>query len=115
MLPLSDLHGVKAQSTTPPPPSVALATCNPTLCRSPSSPCSSNFDCECFSLTSTFNGTISGICAAADLSCTSMARCNSDNITCSIAHTMCVNSTRCQQPVCYPMALANIQICSPSA
>ncbi|CAF3877272.1 unnamed protein product [Rotaria sordida] len=44
-----------------------------------------------------------------------MVRCNSDNVTCSIAQTICVNNTRCQQPVCYPMALANIQICPPSA
>ncbi|CAF1329715.1 unnamed protein product [Rotaria sordida] len=103
-----------AQSTTP-SPSVALATCNPTVCKPSSLPCSSNLDCECFSLTSAANGTISGICAVADLSCTSVVRCNSDNVTCSIAHTICVNSTRCQQPVCYPMALANIQICPPNA
>ncbi|CAF5152604.1 unnamed protein product [Rotaria sp. Silwood1] len=114
MLPLSDLYGVIARSTTP-PPSAALATCNPILCKPSSLPCSSNLDCECFSLTNTVNGTISGICAVADLSCTSMVRCNSDNVTCSIAYTMCVNSTRCQQPVCYPIALANIQICPPSA
>ncbi|CAF4085353.1 unnamed protein product, partial [Rotaria sordida] len=101
------------QSTTA-SPSLALATCNSTLCKWSSMSCSSNLDCECFSLTNTVNGTISGICAVADLSCTSMIRCNSDNITCSIAQTICVNSTRCQQPVCYPMALASIQICPPN-
>ncbi|CAF2710890.1 unnamed protein product [Rotaria sp. Silwood2] len=44
-----------------------------------------------------------------------MVRCNSDNVTCSIPQTICVSGTRCQQPVCYPMPLANIQICPPSA
>ncbi|CAF1572226.1 unnamed protein product [Rotaria sp. Silwood1] len=111
---LSDPCRVIAQSTTP-SPSLALATCNSTLCKSSSLPCSSNLDCECFSLTNRVNTTSSGICAVADLSCTSMVRCNSDNVTCSIAQTICVNNTRCQQPVCYPMALANIQICPPSA
>ncbi|CAF1522446.1 unnamed protein product [Rotaria sp. Silwood1] len=108
-------HDPPRPRSTTPPPSAALATCNPILCKPSSLPCSSNLDCECFSLTNTVNGTISGICAVADLSCTSMVRCNSDNVTCSIAYTMCVNSTRCQQPVCYPIALANIQICPPSA
>ncbi|CAF3967907.1 unnamed protein product [Rotaria sp. Silwood1] len=114
MLLLSDPCRVIAQSTTP-SPSLALATCNSTLCKSSSLPCSSNLDCECFSLTNTVNTTSSGICAVASLSCTSMVRCNSDNVTCSIAQTICVNNTRCQQPVCYPMPLANIQICPPSA
>ncbi|CAF2710826.1 unnamed protein product [Rotaria sp. Silwood2] len=108
-----DSYRVIAQLTTS-SPSLALATCNSTLCKSPSLPCSSNLDCECFSLTKTVNTTTSGICGVAGLSCTSMVRCNSDNVTCSIAQTICVNSTRCQQPVCYPMPLANIQICPPS-
>ncbi|CAF5097929.1 unnamed protein product, partial [Rotaria sp. Silwood1] len=47
--------------------------------------------------------------------CWRQVRCNSDNVTCSIPQTICVNSTRCQQPVCYPSALASIQICPPSA
>ncbi|CAF5060306.1 unnamed protein product, partial [Rotaria sp. Silwood1] len=114
MLILSEPCRIIAQSTTP-APSLALATCNSTLCKSSSLPCSSNLDCECFSLTNTVNTSSSGICAVADLSCTSMVRCNSDNFTCSNAQTICVNSTRCQQPVCYPMALANIRICPPSA
>ncbi|CAF2710874.1 unnamed protein product [Rotaria sp. Silwood2] len=114
MLLLSDPCHVITQSTTP-SLSLALATCNSTLCKSSSLPCSSNLDCECFSLTNTANTTSSGICAVAGLSCTSMVRYNSDNVTCSIAQTICVNSTRCQQPVCYPMPLANIQICPPSA
>ncbi|CAF4566419.1 unnamed protein product [Rotaria sp. Silwood2] len=44
-----------------------------------------------------------------------MVRCNLDNVTCSIPQTICVSGTRCQQPACYPMPLANIQICPPSA
>ncbi|CAF3456200.1 unnamed protein product [Rotaria sp. Silwood2] len=115
MLTLSDRYGVIVQSTTPPSPSAALATCNPTFCKSSSLPCSLNPDCECFSLTSTVDKTISGICAVADLSCTSMVRCNSDNVTCSIAQTICVNNTRCRQLVCYPLPLANIKICPPSS
>ncbi|CAF2710794.1 unnamed protein product [Rotaria sp. Silwood2] len=114
MLLLSDRCRVIAQSTTL-SPSLTLATCNSTLCKSSSLPCSSNLECECFSLVNTVNGTMSGICAFATLPCISMVRCNSDNATCSIAQTICVNSTRCEQPVCYPMALANIQICPPSA
>ncbi|CAF3884692.1 unnamed protein product [Rotaria sp. Silwood1] len=43
-----------------------------------------------------------------------MVRCNLDNVTCSIPQTICVSGTRCQQPACYPMPLANIQICPPS-
>ncbi|CAF5042875.1 unnamed protein product [Rotaria sp. Silwood1] len=113
MLLLSDPCRVIGQPTIP-SPSLALATCNSTLCKPSATTCSSNLDCECFSLTNTVNGTISGICAIAALPCSSMLRCNSDNITCSIAQTICVNSTRCQQPVCYPMPLANIQICPPN-
>ncbi|CAF3132099.1 unnamed protein product [Rotaria sp. Silwood2] len=114
MLLLSDPCRVIAQSTTP-APSLALTTCNSTLCKSSSLPCSSNLDCECFSLTNVVNGTISGICGIAALPCSSMVRCNLDNVTCSIPQTICVSGTRCQQPVCYPMPLANIQICHPSA
>ncbi|CAF2976560.1 unnamed protein product [Rotaria sp. Silwood2] len=113
MLPLSHPCSAIAQSTTP-SPGLTLATCNSTLCKSSSLPCSSNLDCECFSLANTVNAIASGICAFAALPCSSMVRCNSDNITCSIPQTICVNSTRCQQPVCYPMALANIQICPPN-
>ncbi|CAF5018905.1 unnamed protein product, partial [Rotaria sp. Silwood1] len=98
-----------------PPPNLDLATCNPTVCKSSSLSCSSNLDCECFSLTNPINNDSSGICAVADLFCGSMVPCNSDNVTCSIAQTICVNSTRCQQSACYPMPLANIQICPSGA
>ncbi|CAF1103988.1 unnamed protein product [Didymodactylos carnosus] len=89
----------------------STTSCNATLCSSKSSPrCSMNIDCECFSLPS---NPASGICAVADLSCSSVVRCNPDGITCSMPNTVCVNNTRCQQPVCYPSALANTQICPP--
>ena len=85
------------------------AACNPPSCKT--SPCSTNVDCECLSLTN--NPTV-GVCAALVLSCTSLVRCNSDNRTCSIENTICVNNTRCQHPVCYPSALADTQVCPSS-
>ncbi|CAF0840051.1 unnamed protein product [Adineta steineri] len=85
-----------------------IATCNFTACSSQRILCSDNHDCECFSLTT--SPTV-GICASAVLPCTSVVRCNADNKTCSVENTVCVNSTRCGQPVCYPLALANKLIC----
>ncbi|CAF1145003.1 unnamed protein product [Adineta steineri] len=85
-----------------------IATCNFTACSSQRILCSDNHDCECFSLTT--SPTV-GICASAVLPCTSVVRCNADNKTCSIENAVCVNSTRCGQPVCYPLALANKLIC----
>ncbi|CAF0943789.1 unnamed protein product [Adineta steineri] len=90
--------------------STTTATCNFTACNSERIACSSNLDCDCFSLTSNPN---IGICASTICSCASVVRCNMDNITCSIEGTICVNSTRCGQPVCYPLAMANKQICPP--
>ncbi|CAF1263870.1 unnamed protein product [Adineta steineri] len=90
--------------------STTTATCNFTACNSQRISCSSNLNCDCFSLTSNSN---IGICALATLSCESFVRCNMDNVTCSIESTICVNSTRCGQPVCYPLPLANKQICPP--
>ncbi|CAF0832469.1 unnamed protein product [Adineta steineri] len=52
-----------------------------------------------------------GICALAVLRCTDVVRCNTDNRTCPIENTVCINSTRCGQPVCYPLALANKLVC----
>ncbi|CAF1002532.1 unnamed protein product, partial [Adineta steineri] len=88
--------------------STTIATCNFTACSSQRILCSDNHDCECFSLTT--SPTV-GICASAVLPYTSVVRCNADNKTCSIENTVCVNSTRCGQPVCYPLALANKLIC----
>ncbi|CAF1500853.1 unnamed protein product, partial [Adineta steineri] len=88
--------------------STTISICNFTACNSQRTPCSSNRNCECFSLT--INPSV-GICASAMLSCTDVVRCNTDNRTCPIENTVCVNSTRCGQPVCYPLALANKLVC----
>ncbi|CAF0956826.1 unnamed protein product [Adineta steineri] len=90
------------------PNSTTISTCNFTACNSQRTPCSSNRNCECFSLT---RSPSVGICASAVLSCTDVVRCNTDNRTCPIENTVCVNSTRCGQPVCYPLALANKLVC----
>ncbi|CAF0851477.1 unnamed protein product [Adineta steineri] len=90
------------------PNSTTISTCNFTACNSQRTPCSSNRNCECFSLT--ISPSV-GICASAVLSCTDVVRCNTDNRTCPIENTVCVNSTRCGQPVCYPLALANKLVC----
>ncbi|CAF0931267.1 unnamed protein product [Adineta steineri] len=87
-----------------------IATCNFNACNSERISCSSNLNCDCFSLTS--NSSV-GICALATLSCESFVRCNMDNVTCSIDSTICVNSARCGKPICYPLPLANKQICPP--
>ncbi len=84
------------------------ATCNFTACNSERTPCSYNLDCECFSLTTNAS---TGICGSTVFSCTGVVRCNADNKTCPIDNTVCVNSTRCGQPVCYPLALANKLVC----
>ncbi len=70
-------------------------------------PCSSNLDCECFNLAT--NNT--GICAEALISCSSLNNCDLNNQTCSIPNTVCVVGSRCNQPVCYPLALASPEIC----
>ncbi|CAF3857950.1 unnamed protein product, partial [Adineta steineri] len=90
--------------------STTTATCNFTACNSQRIACSSNPDCDCFSLTSNPN---TGICASTIFSCSNFVRCNMYNITCSIESTICVNSTRCGQPICYPLPMANKQICPP--
>ncbi|CAF1069586.1 unnamed protein product [Adineta steineri] len=90
------------------PNSTTSSICNFTACNTQRTPCSSNRDCECFSLT--ISPTV-GICSIALLSCTNVVRCNADNRTCPIENTVCVNSTRCGQPVCYPLALANKLVC----
>ncbi|CAF1150355.1 unnamed protein product [Adineta steineri] len=90
------------------PNSTTVSICNFTACNSQSTLCSSNRDCECFSLT--ISPSV-GICALAVLRCTDVVRCNTDNRTCPIENTVCVNSTRCGQPVCYSLALANKLVC----
>ncbi|UJR12266.1 hypothetical protein I4U23_016443 [Adineta vaga] len=85
-----------------------IATCNFTTCNSQRTPCSSNSDCECFSLASNTN---TGICGSVVFSCASVVLCNAVNKTCPIENTVCVNSTRCGQPICYPLAMANKLVC----
>ncbi|CAF1159399.1 unnamed protein product [Didymodactylos carnosus] len=95
-------------------PTNGNSTCLPSACISRSvggkSLCSSNLDCECFTLT---NSATTGICAVADLVCSNVIRCNLDNITCSTPNTICVNNTRCHQPVFYSLAFASTQLCPP--
>ncbi len=86
----------------------ASSQCQPSTCGSPVAPCSSNLDCECLAL-STGGG---GICAAL-LSCSSLTPCSSDNVTCVVPYTVCVVKTRCNKPMCYPIALAVSQVCPP--
>jgi len=54
-----------------------------------------------------------GLCANTLVSCSTLTRCNSDNQTCSVPNTICVNNTRCNVPVCYPLTLATPQMCPP--
>ncbi|CAF1356244.1 unnamed protein product, partial [Rotaria sordida] len=92
-------------------PTISATTttvCNFTICNSQRASCSSNLDCDCFSLTSNGNA---GICGSTVFSCASVVRCNIDNVTCPIDNTVCVNSTRCGQPVCYPLVFANKLVC----
>jgi hypothetical protein len=72
-------------------------------------PCSTNADCECLWMTMTGGG----MCADVLLSCNDLVRCANDNKTCSTPNTVCVNNTRCQVPVCYPVERASSQRCPP--
>ncbi|CAF1162300.1 unnamed protein product, partial [Didymodactylos carnosus] len=87
----------------------AGSQCQLSTCSSKPSKCSANFDCECLALT---NGGGSGMCANPIISCSNLAPCQ-NNHTCSVLGTVCVNSTKCQQNVCYPVALAIPQMCPP--
>ncbi|CAF2046991.1 unnamed protein product [Rotaria magnacalcarata] len=81
--------------------------CPDPLCPTASPPCSSNVDCACLFMTMTSGG----MCANTVVSCNNLTRCNSDNVTCSVPNTVCVNNTRCNIPVCYPIELASYQQC----
>ncbi|CAF2686645.1 unnamed protein product [Rotaria sp. Silwood2] len=71
--------------------------------------CSSNIDCECLQMTVTGGG----MCANVVISCSALTQCETDNKTCSVPNTICVNNTRCDVPVCYPIELATPQMCPP--
>ncbi|CAF0917972.1 unnamed protein product [Rotaria sordida] len=77
--------------------------------------CSSNLNCDCFPLAVYSNSSTKAICAYI-LPCDAVVPCNSSNkFACStVPNTVCVNGTRCQQPVCYPLALTNAKICPPA-
>ncbi|CAF1456916.1 unnamed protein product, partial [Didymodactylos carnosus] len=61
--------------------------------------------CDCLSLT-----TGGGICGYSAVSCSAFLHCRLNN-TCSNANSVCVNTTRCVQPICYPLALADTGVC----
>ncbi|UJR19800.1 hypothetical protein I4U23_022933 [Adineta vaga] len=84
--------------------------CCPTAyCRLKSTSCSTNGDCECLWMSMTGGG----MCADTLVSCNNLIRCENDNMTCSAANTVCVNNTRCEGPVCYPIERASSQRCPP--
>ena len=83
--------------------------CPSSVCQRQLAPCSTNADCECLWMAMTGGG----MCADALMSCNDLVRCANDNKTCSTPNTVCVNNTRCQVPVCYPMERASSQRCPP--
>ena len=56
-----------------------------------------------------------GMCADTVVSCSHLTRCQDDNITCSVPNTICVNNTRCGEPVCFPIERASSTACPPMA
>ncbi|CAF1532551.1 unnamed protein product [Rotaria sordida] len=52
-----------------------------------------------------------GMCADTVMSCKDLVSCENDNKTCSVPNTVCVNNTRCNIPVCYPIDRASFQRC----
>ncbi len=57
--------------------------------------------------------TETGMCADTVISCSALPPCENDNRTCSTPNTVCVNNTRCNGPVCYPLSLATPNACPP--
>ncbi|CAF1531084.1 unnamed protein product [Adineta ricciae] len=89
---------------------ITITTCNDFSCNLRRTPCSTNLDCECFAPASNSS---TGICASALISCSSLPACDMNNRTCSYSGTICVQNTRCGEPVCYPTLLASTLICPP--
>ncbi|CAF2616003.1 unnamed protein product [Rotaria sp. Silwood2] len=88
--------------------SLASCGCCPSPgCSAKAMPCSSNGDCECLLMTMTG----SGMCADTIISCSNLTRCERDNETCLTLNTVCVNNTRCNVPVCYPIERASFIVC----
>ncbi|UJR34734.1 hypothetical protein I4U23_027511 [Adineta vaga] len=78
-------------------------------CRNQTLRCSTNIDCEC--LTMTMSG--SSICADTIISCRNLHLCQNDNLRCSTPNTVCVNNTRCNVPVCFPIERTSSHLCPP--
>ena len=72
-------------------------------------PCSTNSACECLMMAMTGGG----MCTDTVISCKNLVPCENDNKTCSAPNTVCVNNTRCNIPVCYPINRASSQRCPP--
>ncbi|CAF1524543.1 unnamed protein product, partial [Adineta ricciae] len=89
---------------------ITITTCNDFSCNLRRTPCSTNLDCECFAQASNSS---TGICASAMISCSSLPACDMNNRTCSYDGTVCVQNTRCGEPVCYPTLLASTLMCPP--
>ncbi|CAF3648800.1 unnamed protein product [Rotaria sp. Silwood1] len=100
------MNFVTGQDTidTPPP---SCGCCPSSYCQAKQAPCSTNFDCECLLMTTTGGG----MCADTVMSCKDLVPCENDNQTCSVPNTVCVNNTRCNIPVCYPIDRASSQRC----
>ncbi|CAF0746324.1 unnamed protein product [Adineta steineri] len=52
-----------------------------------------------------------GMCTDTTISCQNLTLCENDNKACSTPNTVCVNNTRCNVPVCYPIERASSQRC----
>ncbi|CAF1625377.1 unnamed protein product [Rotaria magnacalcarata] len=83
--------------------------CEPPTCSTRAASCSTNPGCDCLALSLGLDG----VCAAALPSCSYLTPCSSDNVTCTVSCTVCVINTRCNKPMCYPLALAVPQVCPP--
>ncbi|CAF3982270.1 unnamed protein product, partial [Rotaria sp. Silwood1] len=83
--------------------------CPSPYCEAKDVPCSTNSDCECLWMTMTGGG----MCADTVVSCKDLLPCENDNKTYSVLNTVCVNNTRCNVPVCYPIHRASSERCPP--
>ncbi|CAF3001330.1 unnamed protein product, partial [Rotaria sp. Silwood2] len=96
--------------TVPPPES----KCNPTFADCKRGGCSLNTDCTCYTISDNTQSGSKGICASMMISCSVLTPCEDDRITCKQPETICIESHRCSnQPLCYPIALANTAVCPP--
>ncbi|CAF4011316.1 unnamed protein product, partial [Rotaria magnacalcarata] len=91
--------------------STTCGCCPSPYCQIKPEPCSTNIDCQCLLIAITGGG----MCADAVVSCKDLVPCGSDKQSCSVPNTICVNNTRCNTPVCYPIDRASSQRCPPLA